>query len=308
MFHRIAFLVLFPFLTASLYAEELSLKQAGTGYEVRVGNQLFAGYVTDFGGFPIVYPIVGPTEKNMTRDYPMKQDYEGVKADHPHHRSLWFAQGGVNGLDFWTAQCKIVHKRFVKTECDGKTALLVTENDWVGNNNQVICRDVRSLRFAASQDIRFVDFDITITAEQEQVVFNDTKEGTFAVRVPEPIAVETKKGGSFVNAEGKVDEKEAWGKRSAWVNYHGILDGKKVGIAILNHPSSFRFPTYWHVREYGLFTANPFGVHDFEGLHDTKAGEFTLPKGESFTLRYRVLFHSGEPRIADAFEEYAKQP
>jgi hypothetical protein len=241
----------------------------------------------------------------MTRDYPMKRKYEGIKADHPHHRSLWFSHGEVNGFDFWAAKDKIVHKRFLKAECNGQTALLVTENDWIGNN-QVVLRDVRSFRFATAKDMRMIDFDITITAEQEKVVFGDTKEGTFGIRVPEVIAVETRKEGRFVNAEGKTGERDAWGKRSAWVNYHGILDGEKVGIAILNHPSSFRFPTYWHVRDYGLFAANPFGVHDFERLQDTKAGEFTLPKGESFTLRYRVLFHRGEPNIDDAFKEYAK--
>ena len=310
-FYRIAFLTVVSFLTAGLSAEELTLKQTDTNYEIRIGDKVFAGYVANYEGTPIIYPIVGPTGKNMTRDYPMQKGYEGVKADHPHHRSLWFTHGDVNKLDFWAGKDKIVHKRYVKTECDGKTALIVTENDWVDKNNQIVCRDVRSLCFAATENQRFIDFDITITAEQDKVVFGDTKEGTFGIRVPEVIAVETKKGGSFVNAEGKIGERDAWGKRSAWVDYHGVLDGEKVGIAILNHPSSFRYPTYWHVRDYGLFAANPFGVHDFERLQDDKAGELTLPKGESVTFRYRVLFHKGdatEANIAEAFKEYAEKP
>jgi len=311
MLYRIAFIALIPFLTAGLFAEDLTLKQTDTGYEVRIGDKLFAGYITDQGGAPIVYPIVGPTGANMTRDFPMKKDYEGVKADHPHHRSFWFAHGDVNKLDFWGAKAKIVHKRFLKAECDGQTALLVTENDCIDDKNQVVCREVRTLRFSASENMRIVDFDITITAEQETVVFGDTKEGTFGIRVPEVIAVETRKGGNFVNADGKTGERDAWGKRSPWVDYHGTLDGEKVGIAILNHPSSFRYPTYWHVRAYGLFAANPFGVHDFESLQDTKAGELVLQKGKSFTLRYRVLFHKGdttEAKIAEAFKEYAEMP
>ena len=292
-----------------LFAEELALIQTDTGYEIRIGDKLFAGYITDQTGSPIVYPIIGPTGKNMTRDFPMIRDYEEVKADHPHHRSLWFTHGDVNKLDFWTAKEKIVHKRFLKAECDGQTVLLVSENDWLDSKSQVVCRDVRTLRFSDSEHMRIIDFDITITAEQEKAVFGDTKEGTFGIRVPEVIAVETKKGGNFVNAEGKIGEKDAWGKRSAWVDYHGIIDGEKVGIAIMNHPSSFRYPTYWHVRNYGLFAANPFGVHDFENLPDAKAGECVLSKGESFMFRYRVLFHKGdadEANIADAFKEYAK--
>jgi hypothetical protein len=311
----ISFLLLLPMRATGTLAEELTLKQTDTGYEVLLDGKIYAGYITDFRGAPIVYPIVGPTGKNMTRDYPMKTGYEGVKADHPHHRSLWFTHGNVNGLDFWQAardgntRYKIVHKRFVKTECDGKTALIVTENDWIGENNQVLCRDVRTLRFAVAGDKRIIDFGITITAEHDKVVFGDTKEGTFGVRVPEPLAVETKKGGQFVNAEGKVGEEDAWGKRSPWVDYYGVLDGEKVGIAVMNHPSSFRYPTYWHIRGYGLLAANPFGMHEFEKLEDTKSGDHTLSKGESFTLRYRVLLHKGEPveaDVADAFKEYAE--
>ena len=310
MLVRTAFFALIPLLIQAISAEELTLERTETGYEIRIGNQMFAGYRTDYEGSPIVYPIVGPTGKSMTRNYPMLENYEGVKADHPHHRSLWFTHGNVNDLDFWTMKSKIVHQRFIKTECDGQTVLLVTENDWLGSGNQIVCRDVRSLRFSASKDRRMIDFDITITAVQDKVTFGDTKEGTFGIRVPEAVAVETKQGGQFTNAEGKSGEKEAWGKRSAWVDYHGILDGEKAGITMMNHPSSFRFPTYWHVRDYGLFAANPFGTHDFERLQDSRAGDHTLAKGESFTLRYRVLFHKGDTSGADiaaAYKEYAAE-
>ena len=310
MFYRIALFIVVPFLMAGLSAEELVLKQTDTGYEIRIGNQIFAGYITGYEGTPIVYPIVGPAGKNMTRDYPMQKNYDSVKADHPHHRSLWFTHGDVNKLDFWGGKYKIAHQRFVKVESDGQTVRLVTENNWIGENNQIVCRDLRTLRFAVAGDKRIIDFDITITAEQEKVVFGDTKEGTFGIRVPEAIAAETKKGGHFINAEGKSGEKEAWGKRSAWVDYCGVLDGEKVGIAILNHPSSFRFPTYWHVRDYGLFAANPFGVHDFEQLQEVNTGNHTLAKGESITLRYRVLFHKGdtnEAGIAEAYKAYSSE-
>ena len=136
MRYRLALLALIFVLTAGLQAEEWTLRQTDTGYEVRIGTQLFAGYMTDYEGAPIVYPIVGPTGKYMTRNFPMKRDYEPIQADHPHQRSLWFAHGSINGLDFWNsfarplaARYKIAHKRFVKAECDGQTAVLVAEND-----------------------------------------------------------------------------------------------------------------------------------------------------------------------------------
>jgi hypothetical protein len=82
-----------------------------------------------------------------------------------------------------------------------------------------------------------------------------------------------------------------------------------VGLAIFNHPSSFRFPTYWHVRTYGLFAANPFGLHNFKGSRD-EDGSATLEPGESLTLRYRVYLHHGdeeEGEVARAYAAYAKE-
>ena len=102
--------------------------------------------------------------------------------------------------------------------------------------------------------------------------------------------------------------RQAWGKASPWVDYSGPVDGKTVGIAILNHPGSFRYPTTWHVRTYGLFAANPFGWHDF-GL--SKSGDYTLPADAELRFGYRVILHEGDAgsaRIADAFDRYAEPP
>ena len=112
--------------------------------------------------------------------------------------------------------------------------------------------------------------------------------------------VDSKKGGRVINSNG-ITDKAAWGKRAEWVDYHGPVNGKPVGEAILNHPSSFRHPTPWHVRTYGLFTANPFGLRS---LGQGKDSSFTLKKGESVTLRHRVIFHLGDEKAAKIAEEY----
>ncbi len=154
---------------------------------------------------------------------------------------------------------------------------------------------------------RIIDFDIVIRASDGPVVFGDTKEGSFGVRVASSIRVDSKQGGQIVNSEGR-ENADAWGKRAAWVDYHGPVDGQTAGIAILNHPSSFRFPTYWHVRTYGLFAANPFGIHDFTG---GDAAAYTLPTGDSLSLRYRLVLHAGDEKegsIAEAYQAYAKEP
>jgi hypothetical protein len=310
MLYRFPIFLAFVLFCSLLTAGELSLRQTEKGYDIIIDGKPFAGYVTDSSGTPIVWPIFGPTGKKMTRDFPMIERDDNTEAkDHLHHRSLWFTHGDVNGSDFWALKQKIVHRKFADAKSDGQTAILGTENEWVEQNDQVLCSDVRTLRFGETDGMRYIDFAVTVTAIQDNVVFGDTKEGTLGLRVPGTMEGDAKKrnpdwGGKIVNAEGLTDG-DAWAKRPAWVDYIGPVEGETMGIAILNHPSSFRYPTYWHVRTYGLFAANPFGVHDFEKKEE-KVGELVLKNGESFTLRYRLLFHRENADIAKAFENYTK--
>ena len=103
--------------------------------------------------------------------------------------------------------------------------------------------------------------------------------------------------GKITNADGKSTEANTWGKRSPWVDYAGTLQGKPMGVAIFDHPSNPKFPTYWHVRGYGLFAANIFGEHDFYS-DESRDGSITLAKGKTLRFRYRVVVHPG--RTADA--------
>lgn len=278
-----------------------------------IDGQPFTEYLTNNGPKPIVWPILGPSGKPMTRSFPMAR-VKGEKADHPHHRSLWFTHGEVNETDYWAEfgtkpnRGKIVHREFVRVE-SGPRAVIETINDWKGPKGDKELEDRRTLTFHVAADgSRIIDFDITLTASEADVKFGDTKEGTFGIRVPTSMDVTSRRGGQIVNAEGLLDT-EAWGKASPWVDYHGPVDDETLGIAILNHPSSFRFPTYWHVRDYGLFAANPFGLHDFQ-RNDQVDGSHALAKGESILLRYRVIFHVGDEKaakIADAFTAYAAE-
>ncbi len=286
-------------------AAEITARPADDGVTIEIDGKPFARYVTDFNGTPIVWPIIGPTGAPMTRAHPMGES-PGEKKDHPHHRSLWFNHGDVNGLSYWHRET-IKQRKLVKVQ-SGSEAVIVTQNDWLTPDGKKVCQDERTLTFGADADSRWIDFDITIKAVDGPVKFGDTKEGTFGVRVPGTMKVDAKLGGRIVNSEGHID-RDAWGKRAAWVDYQGPVDGETVGIAILNHPSSFRFPSYWHVRTYGLFAANPFGLRNF--VPGGKAdGSHTLNPGESMTLRYRVLFHRGDEKaakVAERFAAYAQQ-
>jgi hypothetical protein len=294
------------------YAEVTVEKLAG-GAVVKIDGVLFTEYLIESGGKPILWPIIGPTGKPITRSYPMQKlvdESPKEKTDHVHHRSMWFTHGTVNGIDFWTEKKgngTTKHRDFEKLE-GGKTGLIVTNNDWLAADGKRQCEDRRVLRFGVDGESRWIDFNITLKALDAPVTFGDTKEGTFGLRLAESLSLEAKMGGRIVNSNGQLDN-DTWGKAAEWVDCNGPLDGQTVGIAILNHPSSFRYPTYWHVRGYGLFAANPFGLKDFS-RDPEKNGSHTIQPGEGITLRYRVILHRGDEKagkVAEAFSAYSKQ-
>jgi hypothetical protein len=292
---------------STVFAAELTVEDTPGGVAVKIDGQPFAEYLTKSGSKSIVWPIYGPTGKLMTRSWPMDDKVAAEKdRDHIHQRSLWFTHGDVNGIDFWSeGKGRIEHREFVK-KSGGEEAVIVTKNDWVSPEGKKVLEDERTFTFGGDKDARWIDVNVALTASEGPVVFGDTKEGSFGVRVPSSVRVESLKGGKIVNSDGK-QNLAAWGKPAAWVDYHGPIDNETLGIAILNHPSSFRYPTHWHVRTYGLFAANPFGLSDF--TNGAEQGGYTLPAGASMRLRYRVLLHKGderEGRVAEAFSTYSQ--
>lgn len=292
---------------AAFAAAEFTIESADDGLTVKQDGKTVTRYLVKSGAKPIMWPVIGPTGKELTRGWPMRDALAFEKQDHIHHRSLWFTHGNVNGVDFWSESGKngtIVHREFVK-HSGGDVATIITKNDWLAPDGKKVCEDERTIRIGGGKDTRWIDFDTVVTASEGPVTFQETKEGSFGVRVHETMKVDAKQGGKIVNSEGQKDG-EAWSKPAAWVDYYGPVDGETVGVAIFNHPESFRFPTTWHVRTYGLFTANPFGGKDFK---QEKYGDHTIAKGDTMKLRFRVLLHQGtteEAKIADAYREYAK--
>lgn len=102
----------------------------------------------------------------------------------------------------------------------------------------------------------------------------------------------------------------ASGKPADWVDYYGTVSGRSVGIAVFDHPKSFRHPTTWHARGYGLFAANPFGLREFTN-DPQKDGSWTIPERGSIKFRYRVLIYEGNlstDQTAKVYEQYVSEP
>ncbi|MCX5636792.1 MAG: PmoA family protein [Planctomycetota bacterium] len=275
---------------------------------VEADGKLFTEYNFKDVPRPYFYPVIGPTGDCITRHWPMKE-VENEDRDHIHHRSLWFAHGDVNGIDFWgegNKSGKIVHDKFVQVVSGPEVGIIQSQNKWVAADGKVICTDTRTHKFYNRPDGQIMDFDVTIHASNGDVTLGDTKEGSMAIRLAATMQVEGKVGqGHIVNSEGQRD-KETWGKRATWCDCYGPVNGQVVGVAIFDHPQNPKHPVWWHVRTYGLFAANPFGVHDFEGK-PAGTGNIVIPAGQSLTFKYRFYFHKGDQiqgQVAERYREY----
>jgi hypothetical protein len=266
------------------------------------------------GNKPYLYPLRTASGILVTRHFPM-DEVPGETHDHPHHRGLFFAHGDINGVNFWATEADVKNpqkgsmalKKVVEAKGGAKSGTVKAIFDGLDPAGKPMMTETRTLTFYSGPELRIIDFEIKIDALR-QLKFGDTKEGTFGIRLATPLS--EAKSGKMVNAEGAQTEKNVWGKRSPWVDYFGPLDGKTVGVAIMDNPSNPRYPTYWHARAYGLFAANIFGVQDFTG-DKTQDGSLTVEAGKSVTFRYRVVIHPGDfqtARIASLYQEYTSQP
>ena len=283
---------------------------------IEIGGRHFSDYLHAGWPKPCLYPILDADGTAYTRDYPFQKNPAEVP-DHDWHRGVWFAHGAVNGHDLWrelpdrkTGRVRL--DRIVETR-DGPAGLLRVRSVWETADGQPLLTDETTLRIARAGAVTRLDYEVRLLATHGPVTLGDTEEGTMAVRVNEALRVTHGKGptkrpgtGRLVNAKGDAGV-PAWGKRAAWASYSGALsDGRVIGVAMLEHPGNFRHPTWWHARDYGLLSANPFGRHDFEKLKDQpNAGDHVIPAGGELLLRYRLFFHRGDERAAGIAAEFA---
>jgi len=295
---------------AAAAGQGVSVKEADGSVRVELDGALFTEYHYQNVARPFLYPIIGPAGLSMTRDWPMVKT-TNEPTDHVHHKGLWFAHGNMNGIDFWSEQKaygKTIHQKFLELTSGKAEGVIRALNHWVAPSGTVVCTDERLMRFRADKDVRTVDYEITLIASHGPLTIGDTKEGSMAIRLPATMSAGgTNSLGHIITSEGLRDG-AAWGKPAKWVDYWGPVSDKTAGVAIFDHPANPRHPTRWHVRTYGLFAANPFGLRPFDKQAET-SGDLKLAPGERVTFRYRFVFHAGDEKAAgirDRYRTYAQ--
>jgi hypothetical protein len=307
--------------------------------DILVSGKLFTSYLyTDKISNlkkPVLFPVIASNGAIITRGFPL-ETRPGERIDHPHHIGMWLNYGEVNDLDFWghsdatpperAHRMGVIRHRQIKHAEGGEgNGILEVSMDWLKPDGTVILGEITRFIVRATEHTRIIDRITKLTAVKESVLFNDTKEGMFAIRVNRalehpsdkpvvlsdihgnttnvPVLDNTGVTGHYLSSSG-IEGMDVWGKRSKWVALSGEIDKEKVSVVIFDHPTNVGYPMYWHARGYGLFAANPLGQNVFSKGKESM--NLTLQPGKSVIFTYRTLILT-EEAIAEKIEkDYVK--
>ncbi len=288
--------------------------------DVLAGGKLLTSYIWPENVYkPILYPLCTANGTEITRGFPLRPR-EGERNDHMHQVGVWLNYGKVNGYDFWgngsrgykePAGGEIKHQGIVRIQ-NGVEGILEIKASWITPSGYVLLSEKTEYHFFAEGGLRIIDRVTTLTANDSSVVFSDTKEGMFGIRVARQLELPLNEMITVLDASGKpsgnkikasegatgnyrnsrgIEGEKVWGTRAEWMHLYGTAGNEKVSVAVCDHPRNPGYPAYWHARGYGLFAANPLGWKDFTG--GKEQFNFSLKPRQSVTFRYRIIINSG---------------
>ncbi len=270
---------------------------------------------------PVLFPLITTSGERITRGYPFSPN-AGERVDHPHHYGLWFNHGDVNGIDFWNSSVerkkadsrygRINHVKFLKI-ASGETGTLEVEKEWRSSTNDLLLIERTQYIFSGDAKRRIITHASTLSAPDVDVLFEDSKEGMFAMRVRRELEIPTDDStillndnlvasdmavvdkrdvsGRYRNSNGVEGYPDVWGKRAKWMQLSGVVKTDSISICIFDHPDNLNHPPHWMARDYGLYGVNHLGSNAY--TNGKEQFNFQLKKGDSVTFRHQVLIVDG---------------
>lgn len=272
--------------------DSLSFKENHEKLDVFYDNVIFTSYQ-----YPseLKKPFLGPVYSEKGDSFTRTDLHH---KEHPHQRSIFVGIGDVNGVDLWNEpeNSGFLIKGKPKNIVTGSSyASFDADNIWCDKDGNKLIDENRKFTFYNQKsDCRYVDIEITFKASYCDIVFGDTKEaGPLGIRVNEKIDVAH--GGYMINSYGARGESECWSKSAQWCLYGGKIDGNDCAIAVFDNESNERYPTCWHIRDYGLFAANNLYFR----------GGLNLKKNQALKYKYRICFFNNSAKdVCDRFLIY----
>ncbi len=290
--------------TALLAAEEqlsaqevqgpVSFQQVDSRIRINVGEQPIAEYV--FHDEEILRPYFRHLRtlagEQVTRTHPPAKGQD--LGDHASmHPGLSLAFGDLDGADFWRNKGQIQHIGFIEEPTGGNADGSFSVRNEYTSDGRTICIEDCEISVTVRPDAYLLSWNSTFRSEQAEFTFGDQEEMGLGVRVATPLAVV--KGGTITDSEGRKNGAQVWGKQADWCEYSGVVDGRRIGVALMPGQQNFR-RSWFHARDYGLLVANPFGQNAFTKSEKSRV---VVKKGDNFQLKIRRvgLFTSGNKVI-----------
>ena len=257
--------------------------------QITIDGKEFATYVFSHPKVarPFFASVKSPAGIQATRNFPPVQGVDDVDHD-TLHPGIWHSFGDISGRDYWRNKCKTEHELFSEAPQGGPGKGTFTVRNYYQDdkgNRKVL--EVCSYTILARPGYTLLIQDSTFSSEEEDFYFGDQEELGIGIRVNTKMA--ERYGGTMVNADGLKGAKACWSQASAWIDYSGVVDGTRVGMAIMPDPANFR-PSWFHARDYGVIVANPFGRKSME---KGEADKTWVKKGQQFRYRNGIAIHSG---------------
>lgn len=294
--------------TLLLPAAEIRIERRDGAVDVLLGQDKITSL--EFGSGwdkPFLYPLRTPSGVIVTRGWPVAER-PGDSKDHFFHRGLFFAHRDISGVDFWSERVAVKTGKIIVTNAPTwRKGVLTLSGDLMPPEGGRLGSVQEEYRFARAGDAYEVELRMSFVADGGvDLKLGDTEEAALGLRLAEEFRED--RGAVLLNSNGLRGTKQIWGQRAEWVDYSTTRENRSVGVAILDHPSNPRHPTYWHARGYGLNAANAFGVRNFT-KDKTQDGSMTVAKGSRLTFRYLVILHDGDAaaaKIAARFDTWKR--
>ena len=261
-------------------AARVGARQEADAVRVEVDGKLFTCYrFAAHQKYPYFWPVNGPgSGQSLTTE---------TSEPYPHHHSLFFGCDRVNGFNFWqegNERGQIVSAGPKIVDAGPQRVVFTDRCLWRVPGAEPLIEDLRRVVITVpSSELRFIDFHITLRALTD-VRVTRTNHSLFSMRVMPHLSV--RGGGTLIDAFGRSGEKATFGRKGPWCDFSGENAGRVEGIAILDHPENAWFPAPWFTRDYGFASPTPLNWLNEDG--------WCLPGGETFSLKYRVVVHTGD--------------
>jgi hypothetical protein len=315
MHHPLLFVVTLATMFGFAQSAEVTVQKSSDQLRFTTAGQLICAYQMEPGEVPEdvdpvfkhgahLHPIHSPSGKLVTGNHP---------EDHRWHRGVWFAwtktEFGTSHPDFWNMG-KVGEKLAAEVRFD--KLIHSTPNSFTSQHlfldhhptpDQKVLTETWKVSVAQNALDGTLTNIIDLTSTQTCATEKPLKLPTYhygGLGVRGNLAWNPVDAVTMLTSEGH-DRKSGDSTKAKWVHIGGEVDGIPTGIAVLIHPSNFRFP-----QPLRLNPKNPQLC-----VAPSQDGDWAIEPGKPYVSKYRLLVFDGKPDakwIQAQWQSYAQKP